>query len=53
MNAVKFTDRDGRVRVRLERVDSHVEIVRSDSGIGIAPDFIPYVFERFRRPMPG
>src|SRR6185295_584788 len=48
-NAVKFTPKRGRVHVRLERVDSHAEIVVSDSGIGIRPDFLPYVFERFRQ----
>jgi PAS domain S-box-containing protein len=48
-NAVKFTPRHGRVQVRLERVDSHLEIVVSDTGIGIRPDFLPYVFERFRQ----
>ena len=48
-NAVKFTPRDGRVQVRLERVNSHVEIVVSDTGIGIPPEFLPHVFERFRQ----
>jgi PAS domain S-box-containing protein len=48
-NAVKFTPRDGRVQVMLKRVDSHVEIVVSDSGQGIAKDFLPYVFDRFRQ----
>ncbi len=48
-NAVKFTPRDGRVQVRLERVNSHVEITVSDTGAGIRADFIPYVFERFRQ----
>ena len=48
-NAVKFTPRGGQVQVRLERVDSHVEIVVSDTGIGIAPEFLPHLFERFRQ----
>jgi len=48
-NAVKFTPKQGRVQVRLERVNSHVEIVVSDSGIGIPAGFLPHVFERFRQ----
>ena len=48
-NAVKFTPKKGRVQVRLERVNSHVEVIVSDTGIGIRPDFLPYVFERFRQ----
>src|SRR6201999_440227 len=48
-NAVKFTPADGRIQVILERVNSHVEIVIEDSGIGIDPEFLPHVFDRFRQ----
>ena len=48
-NAVKFTNKGGKAQVRLERVNSHVEIVVSDTGIGISREFLPHVFERFRQ----
>lgn len=48
-NALKFTPTGGRVQVILERVNSHVEIVVEDSGVGIRPEFLPFVFERFRQ----
>ena len=51
-NAVKFTPKGGRVRVTLERIHSHAEIVVCDSGPGIGPEFLPYVFERFRQADP-
>jgi CheY-like chemotaxis protein len=48
-NAVKFTPKDGRIQVKVQRVDSHVEIVVRDSGVGISKEFLPYVFDRFRQ----
>jgi CheY-like chemotaxis protein/anti-sigma regulatory factor (Ser/Thr protein kinase) len=48
-NAVKFTKQGGRVQVVLERVNSHVEIMVEDNGVGIRPDFLPHVFDRFRQ----
>jgi PAS domain S-box-containing protein len=46
-NAVKFTPRHGRVEVSLRRVDSNFQIAVSDSGVGISPEFLPFVFDRF------
>ena len=48
-NAIKFTPRAGRVQVRLQPVNSHLEIAVSDTGQGINPEFLPHVFERFRQ----
>jgi PAS domain S-box-containing protein len=48
-NAVKFTPRDGEVVVRLRRLGSHVEVAVRDTGCGIQPGFVPFVFERFRQ----
>jgi PAS domain S-box-containing protein len=48
-NAIKFTPRDGRVEIGLGHREGHVEITVRDSGIGIRPEFITHVFERFRQ----
>lgn len=48
-NAVKFTPKNGTIQIRLQRTRSHAEIVVTDSGQGIAPEFLPYVFDRFRQ----
>jgi signal transduction histidine kinase/ActR/RegA family two-component response regulator len=49
MNAVKFTAKGGRVQVHLQRINSHVEIVVSDTGRGIDPELLPFIFDRFRQ----
>jgi PAS domain S-box-containing protein len=46
-NAIKFTPKGGQVQVLLQRVNSHLELSVSDTGIGIPPDYLPYVFDRF------
>ena len=48
-NAIKFTPRGGRVQIRLSRVNSLIELTVSDTGEGIDPGFLPYLFERFRQ----
>jgi PAS domain S-box-containing protein len=51
-NAIKFTPKEGRVQVILSRANSHLEIEVIDTGQGIAPEFLPYVFDRFRQADP-
>src|SRR5690606_25658996 len=46
-NAAKFTPAGGRIDVSMTRSADRVEITVADNGIGIAPDFLPSVFERF------
>ncbi|HWS55612.1 MAG TPA: ATP-binding protein [Pyrinomonadaceae bacterium] len=49
-NAVKFTPLGGEVRVRVSRgAGGHVRLTVTDNGIGIRPDFLPHVFDRFRQ----
>jgi signal transduction histidine kinase/ActR/RegA family two-component response regulator len=48
-NAVKFTPRGGRAQVHVMRVNSHVEVVVSDTGEGIPGEALPYIFDRFRQ----
>ncbi len=48
-NAVKFTPSGGAVKVRLRYIDEQAEIEVTDSGIGIEPEFLPHVFDRFRQ----
>jgi signal transduction histidine kinase/ActR/RegA family two-component response regulator len=48
-NAVRFTPRGGRIEVTLARAEHTVELRVKDSGVGIAPEFLPQVFDRFRQ----
>jgi CheY-like chemotaxis protein len=48
-NAIKFTPKGGRIAIKLERINSHVEIGVSDTGDGIRAEFLPFVFERLRQ----
>jgi PAS domain S-box-containing protein len=48
-NAVKFTPKDGIIDIIVERVSSHLEVTIKDSGLGIKPEFLPHVFDRFRQ----
>jgi PAS domain S-box-containing protein len=46
-NAIKFTPKGGRIQIVLERVNSHIEIRVTDTGRGLKPEFLPYIFNRF------
>ncbi|MEA5602154.1 AAA family ATPase [Nostoc sp. UHCC 0252] len=48
-NAIKFTPSKGQVKIKLEQVGSQVQICVTDTGKGITPEFLPYVFDYFRQ----
>jgi len=48
-NAIKFTASGGRVEVRLERADGQAQIRVTDTGEGVAAEFLPFIFDRFRQ----
>jgi PAS domain S-box-containing protein len=48
-NAIKFTPAGGRIDVRLDRAGTQARVDVSDTGLGIRPDFLPYIFEQFRQ----
>ncbi|MEA5570888.1 CHASE domain-containing protein [Calothrix sp. UHCC 0171] len=48
-NAIKFTPKDGQVKISLEKISSQIQIQIADTGQGIKPEFLPYVFDRFRQ----
>jgi PAS domain S-box-containing protein len=48
-NAIKFTPNHGQVEIRLERVGNQAEMTVKDTGKGISPNFLPYIFESFRQ----
>jgi signal transduction histidine kinase len=52
-NAVKFTGSGGRIDVVCRRVNQHFELTVRDTGVGIDPQFVPFVFERFRQGQGG
>jgi signal transduction histidine kinase len=52
-NAVKFTGGGGRIDVSCRRVNQQVELVVRDTGIGIDPQFMPFIFDRFRQGTTG
>jgi len=52
-NAMKFTPEGGQILVKSEVVDTRVQVTVCDTGMGISPDFLPHIFDRFRQANPG
>ena len=48
-NSIKFSPKGGKIEIRLKQSDSRIRIMVRDNGQGIKPDFLPYVFDRFRQ----
>jgi signal transduction histidine kinase len=48
-NALKFTDRGGKVRIKTKEAEDHIEVRVSDTGVGIAQEQLPYIFDRFHQ----
>jgi len=48
-NAIKFTPNGGNVRIRLRRLEAFVQLTVTDTGKGIAPEFLPHVFDHFQQ----
>ena len=48
-NAIKFTPKNGKIQIQMERVNSHIEISVSDTGTGIDDELLPYIFDRFKQ----
>ena len=52
-NAIKFTPRNGRIRLRIATQEARVIVAVEDNGIGIEPQFLPFMFDRFRQAEQG